>query len=203
MMRRLAFVALLAVLVVTSLVLLAPSARSATALQTAATPAATPTPSLAAMPAAGVALTNMAQAMDDGASALDAEAARSGDQQMADLAGHWREDAQTLRAMGVQLLVTTNASGMVHDPDAAYELDLEGLRANGELMLFDGKAMVAHANEMEQQIASLRGSGALPKALSDQLAATTDQLKKTGEQLERDGQGMRDYADQMLRSIGR
>jgi hypothetical protein len=202
-MRRLA--PIIALVVVLLAVGLADSsvARGAANEPEARPPAvATPEPPLDPMTAGGVALIRAAQSMETAAAVLEERATATGDPTLADLAQHWRNDAEALRARGVRLLFSATADSMVHDPARAHELNLENLRANGEMMAVDGKTMIEHGKEMSQQVATLLAAGVLSSDLAAQLTAAADELVATGEQLEREGTAMRDDAETMLRSIG-
>lgn len=167
---------------------------------------ATPTPidlnQLDAMTGAAVAMVRTATAMEAGAAVLDTEAQRQNDPALADLATHWRTDAQDLRGRGIWMLLSQTAGSMVHDPDLAHELDLRSLRANGEAMIVEGESMTAHGEEMAAMVSDLKDGGILTGIVADQLAETADGLTSTGERIAKDGRDMRDYAERMLESLG-
>ena len=167
---------------------------------------ATPVPvdlsQLDAMTAAAVAMIRTATAMEAGAAVLDTESQHRNDPALAELADHWRTDAQDLRNRGIWMLLSETAGSMVHDPDTANELDLRSLLANGETMMVEGDAMVAHGKEMAAQVSDLRDAGVLTGSVADQLAETAGEMTATGERIARDGKEMRDYAKRMLESIG-
>ena len=80
------------------------------------------------MPAAGIALLRAAESMDATAAMLEKQAAVAAGAELAELARSWREDAETLRKLGVWLFVSVSADGMVHDPEKAHEINLENWR---------------------------------------------------------------------------
>ena len=70
------------------------------------------------------------------------------------------------------------------------------------MMIAQGNAIIAHGEEMAQDVVALRESGELPFKLTERLTADADALVAAGERLKDDGAGMRDYAERMLRSLG-
>ena len=96
------------------------------------------------MTAAAVAIIMTADVMKSGATILDEEALLRGDESPTELANHWRTDADDLRDRGVWMLLSQTAGAMIHDPDKAHQLDLRGLRANGEMMIVEGDQTGRH-----------------------------------------------------------
>lgn len=172
----------------------------------AAQPAGSPTPAdatnLNPMTAAAFAMFAAADAMDDGADRLDAQAVARDDAGLRSHAAHWRGDARVLRDRGVWMLLSETAGSMTHDPDQAHQLDLRSLRANGESMIVEGEAMIEHGEEMLDEVIDLHNDGILLNGLYTFLAEAADLLITAGEQIKHDGEEMRAYAERMLDSLG-
>ena len=151
------------------------------------------------MAAAGAAMVAAAQGMESAAAALVA----SGDPALAELGQHWQADARVLRARGAWMVTSSTSDSMVHDPDRVHELNLENLRANGTVMAEEGRALADHGREMAAQVEQFRQDGAISAAVADDLAARAAALVAAGEALERDGEQMQEYAESLLKSLGR
>lgn len=150
------------------------------------------------MTAAGAAMIQAADGMARAAAAMTA----TEDPALVKLGEHWAEDAVALRERGAWMVLAATADSMVHDPDKARELNLQNLRGNGLSMEAEGQAMAAHGAEMAAEVEQLRRDGALSDAESEALTAAAKDLSDAGEALAREGARMREYAENLLRSIG-
>jgi hypothetical protein len=154
------------------------------------------------MTAGGEAMIEASQNMDAAAALIERQADRNGDADLGELAQRWRNEAGALRDRGLELTLSIAADSMIHDPDAAHQLNPNNLSANGGIMVTEAQAMIEHGSDMHQQAAWLRESGVLLPDVTGQLAGSADALITAGEQLEREGEEMQDYAEQVLQSIG-
>ncbi len=96
------------------------------------------------MVAGGRAIIAMADAMDNVATALLTSSSLAGDSQRAELGRHWKADASMMRTRGNWMILAATADSMIHDPDAARQVNLQNLRGNGLVMEHEGNALIAH-----------------------------------------------------------
>jgi hypothetical protein len=100
------------------------------------------------------------------------------------------------------MVLAATADSMVHDPGKARELNLQNLRGNGLSMAAEGQAMAEHGREMLAEVEQLRRDGMLDEEMAGELSAGAQALVDAGEALAREGERMREYAENLLRSIG-
>lgn len=150
------------------------------------------------MTAAGAAMIRAAEGMAETATTMIA----SGVPALVDLGGHWAQDARALRERGAWMVLAATADSMVHDPDNARELNLQNLRGNGLSMTAEGQAMVDHGEEMLAAVEQLRRDAAVEDGVATELSNQANALIAAGQALQRDGERMRQYAENLLRSIG-
>ena len=161
-------------------------------------PAAQDPSSADTMTAGGAAMIQAAEGMAGAATTMTA----SGVPALAELGEHWSQDARALRERGAWMVLAATADSMVHDPAKAHELNLQNLRGNGLSMAAEGQAMVDHGQEMLTEVEQLRREGAVDEDVAAELASDADALIAAGQALARDGERMREYAENLLRSIG-
>jgi hypothetical protein len=150
------------------------------------------------MTAAGAAMIQAAAGMAEAATTMTATDVPA----LVELGGHWAQDAVALRERGAWMVLAATADSMVHDPGKARELNLQNLRGNGLSMAAEGQAMAEHGREMLAEVEQLRRDGMLDEEMAGELSAGAQALVDAGEALAREGERMREYAENLLRSIG-
>lgn len=156
-----------------------------------------------AMSSGGLAMIGAADTLGSAAEQIETQARDVDYPDLAALATEWQIEAAQLRAQGIEMTASLSAESMVHDPATAPEFDPASLRGNGSVMVAEGQKMVDLGGELNEQIAILSDVGILPPGMVMQLSSSASALINAGEHLVQEGQDMQEYADQLLRSIGR
>lgn len=154
------------------------------------------------MAAGGRAIIAMADAMDTVATVPLTSSSPAGDSQRAELGQHWKRDASVMRSRGNWMILAATADSMIHDPDAARQVNLQNLRGNGLVMEHEGNALIAHGHAMIDEVNRAQAEGWLSPDLARQALDRAWEIVALGERLKRDGQDMQAEADRLLRSLG-
>lgn len=156
-----------------------------------------------AMSSGGMAMIGAADTLASAAAQIEKQVRDVNDPDLAALATEWQTEAAQLRTQGVEMTASLSAESMVHDPASVSQFDPVSLRGNGSVMVVEGQKMVDLGGELDEQIAILSNVGVLPPEMVMQLTSSASALISAGQHLVQEGHDMQEYADQLLRSIGR